>query len=329
MYLKKLLFILTFLISLVYSSSSQVENKQQRFARINPDIISLIGIITSEQNNPLTEVLLTVIDNDSHDFIGNYSPEISTGIYSINLNKLHNYQIIVECKGYFAYLAEVKIGSESKKEITKDIIIPDSYRKSFDLYFDKIEFSEINVNTLSLIGSLMSDNVDMKLRLVYEEDSISGILADSVFLRFNSLGFFSDRVLSSQIAPKDPEEYIVDLKLKHGIFPEIITQINLDEAIIESIDLDEINIQTDSVVYAEDEEGEPKYTIQLAAAKKPFKPGHFQGLTDVKVYHSTDGYYRYTCGKFVAKKTAEQRLIQLKEKGYSQAYIREIKEYIE
>lgn len=326
---KKLLFLLIIIVGLGSSSFTQEENIQQRFSRTNPNISTLTGTIKSEHNSPLTDVLLTVIDNESHDFIGNYSPEISTGIYSIPLNKSHNYQIIVECQGYFAYLVEIRIESNSKKEIEKNIIIPDSYRKSFILNFAELIFDEKNINTLSDIGRLMSENPDMKIRLVYEEDSISRLLADSVFLRFNSLGYFSDRVLSSRLAPKDPAEYIVDLEIKHKIIPELIPLVIPDEKILEEKHITELRINKDSVNRIVDEEGEPVFTIQLAASKKPFKPGHFQGLSGIKVYHGKDGFYRYTCGRFVSRRAAEQKLKQLKEKGYSQSYIREIKDYLD
>jgi len=332
-YTKKTFGLLIVAVLLVFSANAQV-NKQQKFLRINPNICTVIGNISSEQENLLSDVLLTVIDNDTHDFIGNYSPEISTGIYSINLLKAHKYQIIVECQDYYAYLVEIMIKADSEKEISMNIIIPDSYRKSFTIEFNALNFEEDNINTLSLIANLMTEYPDMKIRLVYEDDIISGHLADSIFLRFNTMGLFSDRVLGSRIAAGKPEEYIVDLIIKHNIYPEeiekdVVEEDLLDDELLEERDKNNIEIKKDSILIIEDEIGDPVFTIQLAASKKPFKPGHFQGLTNVKVYHGKDGYYRYTSGQFVTKRAATQHLANLKAKGHSQAYIREIKEYIE
>ncbi|MFC2117845.1 hypothetical protein ACFLTI_04045 [Bacteroidota bacterium] len=335
---KKYLLLLIIGINLLNPVVSQEENIQKKFTRVNPKICTLTGKLLLENDSIVTDALFTVIDNQSRAFIGNYVPEISTGIFSIPLLKGNRYQIIVENNEFFAFSVEINIPAEADKELSKDIILPDSYRRFFVLYFEKLLFDEIQNDILSKIDGLMTGNSDMKIKLLYGEDSISAILADTTFLKLENLGINAGRVKLRENDFPDADDYMITLQIKHQIVADINRspesfQKPVDIAEIEEVkeEDEELNneVKEERITIIQDAEGDPVYTIQLSASKKPLPQGSYQGITDLKVYHGKDGFYRYTSGKFVTMEAAKAYLEDVKKKGYPGAYVKELKSYIE
>jgi len=286
----------------------------------------------SESQTIVDDALLTIIEGKTRNFLGTIEVEPATGGYSIPLKKNLDYQIIVETDEYFTYLMNVNIASGEGKETEKDIIIPDSYKKYFKLEFEELSFNEKQDSVVTFISGLLSGNQEMKIKLIFKEDSISGLLADSVIRVFDDFGIISNRLITEREFPGGKDDHMLSLEIKHQIIP-VNEPVNItmenEEDIVEQQELDTIDekkIVEEEII---DEEGDPVYTIQLSAAKKPVKPGFYQSLDNIKVYHGKDGYYRYTYGKFVSLKFAELKLEELKKKGYTNAYVKEISSYIE
>lgn len=63
------------------------------------------------------------------------------------------------------------------------------------------------------------------------------------------------------------------------------------------------------------------YTIQLRAARMPILNSSFGDILDVTEYYCKDGYYRYTTSLFRTFSEARRRLLELREMGYSDAFI--------
>ncbi len=70
----------------------------------------------------------------------------------------------------------------------------------------------------------------------------------------------------------------------------------------------------------------PVYTIQIHALLKPADISDFKDVKDVKVFFGKDGFYRYTIGEYIGYTTAKKALKEILNKGYKNAYIRDIKE---
>ncbi len=70
----------------------------------------------------------------------------------------------------------------------------------------------------------------------------------------------------------------------------------------------------------------PVYTIQIHALLKPADISNFKNLIDVKVFFGKDGFYRYTIGEYIGYTAAKKALKEILNKGYKNAYIRDIKE---
>lgn len=106
---------------------------------------------------------------------------------------------------------------------------------------------------------------------------------------------------------------------------QIIRQLGYHDAFINSIrryyrDLKEPVTQAETT-YRDDIGG---YAVQIIALKNPVDISYFKDVTNVKVSHGNDGFYRYTVGEFSNASEAREKLIEIHQKGYSNAFIRKI-----
>jgi len=69
-------------------------------------------------------------------------------------------------------------------------------------------------------------------------------------------------------------------------------------------------------------EGIPIYTIQIYALINPPHPEAFNKVTDVRVFHGKDKFYRYTVGEYEGFSAAKNALKIIVTKGYTDAFIR-------
>jgi outer membrane protein OmpA-like peptidoglycan-associated protein len=67
-----------------------------------------------------------------------------------------------------------------------------------------------------------------------------------------------------------------------------------------------------------------KFTIQLAASRKPMNMSYFKGTEGVREVYSSDNYYRYICGEYVSVAKARSDVTSLRESGFKDAFIRNI-----
>jgi len=70
--------------------------------------------------------------------------------------------------------------------------------------------------------------------------------------------------------------------------------------------------------------GKKTYTIQLKAARSPVRMNTFIEIPGVKEVHSEDGFYRYVTGEYSTISGAKEALKTMQEKGYKDAFIREL-----
>ena len=68
-------------------------------------------------------------------------------------------------------------------------------------------------------------------------------------------------------------------------------------------------------------EKEYHYTIQLEATRMPILEPRFEDIRDVTEYTCKDGYYRYTTSSFRTFREARDRLLDLRKRGYPDAFI--------
>ena len=66
------------------------------------------------------------------------------------------------------------------------------------------------------------------------------------------------------------------------------------------------------------------YTIQIMALKHPVEASHFKNINGVKVSKGDDGYYRYTIGEYSVTADAKEYIIEVKQKGYVDAFVRRL-----
>jgi outer membrane protein OmpA-like peptidoglycan-associated protein len=71
----------------------------------------------------------------------------------------------------------------------------------------------------------------------------------------------------------------------------------------------------------------PIYAIQLKALSKPMDLNLFKGMKGVKEYLGNDGFYRYTYMEFSSREDAKKILSEIKEKGYNDAFVINVKRY--
>ncbi|MCK4700719.1 MAG: SPOR domain-containing protein [Bacteroidales bacterium] len=69
-------------------------------------------------------------------------------------------------------------------------------------------------------------------------------------------------------------------------------------------------------------EGIPIYIIQIYALINPPNSEAFNNVTDVRVFHGKDKFYRYTVGEYEGFSAAKKALNTIVEKGYKDAFIR-------
>lgn len=74
------------------------------------------------------------------------------------------------------------------------------------------------------------------------------------------------------------------------------------------------------------QELENRYTIQLAAFRKPINIDYFKGLKNVQMFYSGK-YYHYTVGEFASEEEAAKILPEISGLGYSDAFIRSLAFY--
>ncbi len=70
-----------------------------------------------------------------------------------------------------------------------------------------------------------------------------------------------------------------------------------------------------------------RYTVQLSAFRFPVYLSHFKGLENVKEFYLKDRIYRYTVGDY-SYEDALAELKNIKEKGYSKAFVTELDAYL-
>ncbi len=71
------------------------------------------------------------------------------------------------------------------------------------------------------------------------------------------------------------------------------------------------------------------YTIQIMALKNPKDPGFFNNIGPVKQYEGQDGLYRYVVGEYQGIQAAMEALPAIKQLGYKDAFIMNVKHYEE
>ena len=69
-------------------------------------------------------------------------------------------------------------------------------------------------------------------------------------------------------------------------------------------------------------EGIPIYTIQIYALVRPPHSKAFNKVSDVRVFHGKDKFYRYTVGEYEGFSAAKKVLNTIVEKGFKDAFIR-------
>ncbi len=70
------------------------------------------------------------------------------------------------------------------------------------------------------------------------------------------------------------------------------------------------------------QDSSPEYRIQFYASpnKIPLTDSRFKGLTDLSYYYH-NGFYKYTTGKFSTNEEAKNKLVEVKRKGFKDAFI--------
>ena len=74
-------------------------------------------------------------------------------------------------------------------------------------------------------------------------------------------------------------------------------------------------------------DGNAEYTIQLKALKNPINIKFFSNIKGVKEFIANDGYYKYTFGTYFTMSDARKALKQIRQKGYTDAFIVNVEKY--
>lgn len=82
-------------------------------------------------------------------------------------------------------------------------------------------------------------------------------------------------------------------------------------------------VSTKSVSYTNKQ---PTYGVQIGATLEPKYTWEFKGVKNVEVYIDENGIYRYIIGKFVHPLVAERLLTVIKEQGYPDAFVVNVKD---
>lgn len=106
------------------SAVQDMAEKLQPPNQKSPDII-VRGNIVLEGADALADfsfVSVTIVDLDTEETVGTYTPNSKTGRYILILRPNKNYELIVENDGYELYIEELKFTEDlSSKEISKEI----------------------------------------------------------------------------------------------------------------------------------------------------------------------------------------------------------------
>jgi outer membrane protein OmpA-like peptidoglycan-associated protein/tetratricopeptide (TPR) repeat protein len=66
------------------------------------------------------------------------------------------------------------------------------------------------------------------------------------------------------------------------------------------------------------------YTIQLIATRNPLDLNKFKGIEGVKQIASSDGFYRYICGKYSTYAEAKAAVVTYQKSGYKDAFVKDL-----
>ncbi|MCK5823426.1 MAG: OmpA family protein [Bacteroidales bacterium] len=191
---------------------------------------------------------------------------------------------------------DVKIlNSDNSKIITEDIYIPD-YLKADNL-------------TYSILLVEQEEQLPVSYFTKYKGETINNVWFFPTKKGFvYSVGIYKHKsealqLLNRAIDAGFPEATIInsiDLQaMKDSGSPETLKRIKKEKRIKETA----------------------TYTIQLFALKHPVELNYFKNLQGVERNQGSDGFYRYTTGKYKGFKTAKQECQKIINKGYSDAFI--------
>ena len=66
------------------------------------------------------------------------------------------------------------------------------------------------------------------------------------------------------------------------------------------------------------------YTVQLFALKQPYEPRLIKDIENINLSRGKDGIYRYSTGMYINSVDAEKQLVEMKNKGFSDAFIKRV-----
>ena len=99
----------------------------------------------------------------------------------------------------------------------------------------------------------------------------------------------------------------------------------LDAYIINHYDLNKVTKEAARLMpIVSGTSGSKIYTIQVKASRNSLNMRLFRDIGDIREIYSEDGYYRYVTGEYSQLAKAKEALAQIKDAGFSDAFIREL-----
>lgn len=137
----------------------------------------------------------------------------------------------------------------------------------------------------------------------------------TLFINSVSLESATAYVIGEFRSKQDALKYLLYARDRGFIDAYIVTQYDLNKPLPESVDEE---------ILPKQEPDDKKYTIQLAASRKPLNMSYFKNVEGVMEIYSQDKYYRYVTGKYSSVTMAKPQVSTLREAGFKDAFIRNL-----
>ncbi len=120
------------------------------------------GYVLTEDGDTLKEAKITVVYEKRRRIIGTYETDPITGRYGFNLRRKRKYHLSIVIEGYFPH-SEYILTNKYKEELHKDIVIPNSLSKVYQVRFDENSY-RLNDKAKEILKRL---SVDLQFSSTY------------------------------------------------------------------------------------------------------------------------------------------------------------------
>jgi len=309
---KPVIIIIVLLGLLSVSVQGQNYRDQKKLIRLKPNNLLVFGQILTPAGESITGATVSLFDPHGAKILETI-PVDDHGEYLFTLEKGKFFGLIIEKEGFFPYYSQFSVPTDLEEEWENEIQLPDGLKNTFKLIYSPKSTGPTNPEVLEELITTLTNFSDLLVWIPDETDSVFPLRVSRIKNSFIETGIESHRLYTGGI-PGSPDQFIRLV---------LFVDNSLAEVVGEDIQ-DDVSLEED--LPAHDPVSADKWTLQFIASKNELQTSGLKGISNYKVYHGKDGYYRYTYGIYSSKEEANSGKAYLKEKGFNQSFAKKIEE---